>query len=76
MTETPIIKKLVHWFANKSLDWFLHDKDLRRKSVKVNQAFDLEKNGVIHLNSDIHFRLSWDIFPYSNERFVENLKAF
>ena len=71
MTETPIIKKLVHWFVSKSLDWFLYDKDLRPKSVKVNQAFDLEKNG-----SDIHFRLSWDIFPYSNERFVENLKAF
>ena len=33
MTEVPIIKKLVSWFAFKSIGWFLHDRNFRHERV-------------------------------------------
>ena len=34
MTEVSIIKKPVHWWQSKSVDWFLCDRDLRHEGVK------------------------------------------
>ena len=34
MTEVSIIKKPVHWFESKLMNWFLYDRDLRHKGVK------------------------------------------
>ena len=34
MTEVSILKKPVHWFAFKPLDWFLYDRNLRYERVK------------------------------------------
>ena len=34
MMEVPIISKPVYWFANKSVDWLLYGRDLRRERFK------------------------------------------
>ena len=34
MTEIPTIEKPVHWFQNKSMDWFIYDREVRNERVK------------------------------------------
>ena len=39
MTGVVIIQKPVHWFASKSMDWFLYDDGLRHEIVKQKMLF-------------------------------------